>query len=131
MKKGILLFVFITALFSACLGYNPREIFTPLKENVKTDCTTPTVEVQLFFEGESINFQYEKIGLIEVQADYLGNETDQLNRLKALAKSKCCDAIIGVKKGYVTRETGLVFTNEPAKKFEAVSFSGVAVQKKN
>lgn len=131
MKRRILNFVSIIVLCSACIGYNPREIFTPLKENFKADCAVAPTEVQLFFEGEPINFEYERIGLIEVQAEYTGKETDQLKTLSTLAKSKCCNAVIGIKKGYVTREMGLVFTTDPGQQFQAVSFSGIAVQKKN
>jgi len=129
MKK-ILVFTVLAVVASSCLGYNSKEIFTPTKEGFKADCVTPPAEVQLLFDGEPVTFQYERIGLIEVQAEYTGNEKDQLKTLTNLAKSKCCDAVIGIKKGYVTREMGLVFTNDPSQNYQAVSFSGIAVKKK-
>lgn len=132
MKIFFRLFVaaIVSIVLQSCVGYKPHEIFTPLKTDYKLDCPTPPEEVQLLFEGEQINFEYERIGLIEIQAEYTGKEADQLKTLSNLAKSKCCDAIIGIKKGYVTREMGLVFTAEPYQTFQAVSFSGIAVKKK-
>jgi len=119
----------VSILLHSCVGYNPHEIFTPLKTDYKDNCPSPPTEVQLLFEGEPVNFQYERVGLIEVQAEYTGREEDQLKTITNLAKSKCCDAVIGIKKGYVTREMGLVFTTEPNQTFQAVSFSGIAVIK--
>lgn len=125
------LFVFgIALLFTSCLGYYPKGIFTPTKEGYKPDCAGNTAEVQLLFDGEPVSFEYERIGIIEIQGEYTGNETDQLKSLKALAQSKCCDAVIGIKKSYVKREVGLVVSNEPNQTYNAVSFSGVAVKKK-
>jgi hypothetical protein len=130
MKRGIF-FIGLSLLLTSCVGYYSKEIFTPLKSDYKADCVTPPTEVQLLFEGESVNFEYERIGLIEVQAEYTGKEADQLKVLTNLAKAKCCDAVIGIKKGYVVREIGLVFTNETNQTYQAVSFSGIAVKKKN
>ncbi len=122
-------YILFVIMLQSCVGYNPKEIFTPLNSNYKPDCTVPPTQVELLFEVEPVNFKYEKVGLIEVQAEYTGSEPDQLKKLCALAQSKCCDAVIGVKKGYVTREMGLVFTNEPNQTYQAVSFSGIAVKK--
>jgi hypothetical protein len=129
--KRVVVLIGLSVVLTSCLGYHSKEIFTPLKEDFKADCTTQPPEVQLLFEGEPVDFIYEKVGLIEVQAEYTGKELDQLKKLTALAKSKCCDAVIGIKKGYVTREMGLVFTTEPNQSYEAVSFTGIAVKKKN
>jgi len=131
MKTNFRLFIVLLVAVSlnSCIGYNPKEIFTPFNANYKADCAVPPADVELVFEGELPNFKYEKVGLIEIQAEYIGKEVDQLNSLKKLAKSKCCNAVIGVKKGYVTRDMGLVFTNDKNETYQAVSFSGIAVKK--
>ena len=96
MKTNFRLFIVLLVAVSlnSCIGYNPKEIFTPLNTNYKADCAVPPADVELVFEGELPNFKYEKVGLIEIQAEYIGKEVDQLNSLKNLAKSECCDACL-------------------------------------
>lgn len=127
-------------LFSlnSCIGLSSRNIFTDLRNNATgtslnstEDCTKSDMVVSLYFESEPINFEYEKIGLIEVQGNEYANNEELLDKLKKLSKSKCCDAIIGIKKNYVIRESGLLFTDESLEKYSAISFSGIAIKKKN
>ncbi|MFC4817264.1 hypothetical protein [Flavobacterium sp. GCM10023249] len=123
---------------TSCVGLSSRDIFTDLRnnpagasQNTVENCEKTDMEVSLYFESEPINFEYEKIGLIEVQGSDYHNDLDVINKLKALSKSKCCDAIIGIKKNYVIRDSGFLFDKEPLEKYSAITYSGIAVKKKN
>lgn len=62
MKKTILSISYIILLvfFNSCaIGYSVEKNFTPL---TTTSCDTIPQNIELFFEGEKINFDYEKIG---------------------------------------------------------------------
>jgi hypothetical protein len=125
----VLLVVF--TLNSCGFGYSIGEKFTSLNPSqTPTTCATLPENVDLFFEGEKIDFEYEKQGLIEVQGDRYANDAELLEKLKKLAKSKCCNAIINLKKNYIDRESGFVFSNEPTEKYSAISYFGIAVIKK-
>ncbi len=125
----VLLVVF--TLNSCGFGYSIGEKFTPLNPSqTPTTCATLPKNVDLFFEGEKIDFEYEKQGLIEVQGDRYANDAELLEKLKKMAKSKCCNAIINLKKNYIDRESGFVFSNEPTEKYSAISYFGIAIIKK-
>ncbi len=53
-------------LHSCSYGTYVHETFTPLTETIEV-CSTPPEQVDLFFEGEKIDFDYVKIGLIQVE----------------------------------------------------------------
>ncbi len=127
IKSFLLLFLFIS--LNSCIGYSTSNVFTELKQSSVVNCETLPENVEIYFDSETIPFSYEKIGLIEVQGDEYPNEKEILKKLKNLAKSKCCDAIIGIKKNYISRESGLLFSNEPTREYKTISFNGIAVKK--
>jgi hypothetical protein len=129
-KASVLLFVL--SLTSCGFGYSIDEKFTPLNASqTPLACSTLPENVELFFEGEKYNFEYEKQGMIEVQGDRYAKDAELIEKLKKLAQSKCCDAVINLKKNYINRESGFVFSNEPTEKYSAISYFGIAVKKKN
>ncbi|MGX7667996.1 hypothetical protein [Flavobacterium pedocola] len=132
MKKTIRLTLIILSCItiqSCGFGYSVSQNFTPLKNTTAT-CDNPPQNVELFFEGEKIDFEYEKVGMIEVQGEQFSNDAELLEKIKTLSKSKCCDAIITLKKTYIDRERGLVFSSEPTQKYSAIVYHGLAVKKK-
>lgn len=120
------------SLNSCGFGYSINEKYTPLDATQTiASCDQIPDKVDLFFEGEKIDFAYEKHGMIEVQGDRYANDAELLDKLKKLAKSKCCDVIINLKKNYVNRESGFLFTSEPTDKYSAITYFGLAVKRKS
>jgi hypothetical protein len=122
-------------LNSCFVGYSSNEIFTDLRNsNLKTqvieNCEKSGMTVDLYFESETIPFEYEKIGLLEVQGSASEKDSEIIEKLRLASKRKCCDAIIGIKKNYVTRESGIIFSKEPLEPYTAISYFGIAVKKK-
>ncbi|VXC22857.1 conserved hypothetical protein [Flavobacterium sp. 9AF] len=129
MLKRIIVLATIIVVSYSCIGYYPKEIFTPLQDET-INCTTKDTIVDLYFEGEPINFEYEKIGLIEVHGANLDNDKDVILLLKKMAIEKCCNAIIGIKKGNTVRESGLVFVEKHEYTYNSTTYFGVGVRKK-
>ena len=113
----------------SCIGYYPKEVFTPL-QNKTIDCVKNDSLVDLYFEGEPITFEYEKIGLIEVHGASSDNDADVILLLKKLASEKCCNAVIGIKKGNTVRESGLAFVEKNEYTYNSTTYFGVGVRKK-
>ncbi len=116
--------------FQSCgFGYSVHQSFTPL-DKTEVNCEAVPGTVELVFEGEKAGFEYDKIGLVEVQGEKGSNDAELLEKIKLLAKSKCCDAILNLKKEYTDRERGIVFSDEPDEKYSAITYHGIAVKKK-
>jgi hypothetical protein len=130
IQKLIGVFFFATLLQSCGFGYSITQNFTPLNESTPLTCETPPTNIDLLFEGEKVTFEYEKAGMIEVQGDQYANDKQMLDKLTALCKSKCCDAIINLRKSYTDRQSGLLFHNEYNQNYSAITYSGIAVRKK-
>lgn len=48
-----------------------------------------------------------------------------------MAKNKCCDAVIHLKKNYADRDKVLLFTDVPNEKYTSIIYNGIAVRKKS
>jgi hypothetical protein len=132
MRKIMIRLVFLGLAFQfvACgFGYSVHQNFTPLSPT-NINCEVVPGNVELLFEGEKIDFEYEKVGLVEVQGEITSNDAELLEKIKMLAKSKCCDVIINLKKSYTSRESGVIFSDEPDRKYSAITYYGIAVKKK-
>jgi hypothetical protein len=91
-------------------------------------CKLPAKHVLLFFDGEPIDFKYDKIGLVEAEgAENVSNEK-VLDYLKYEAWKNCADAIIKVKPGYKDREQGTLFDKDSERVYASKVFSGLAVR---
>lgn len=62
-------------------------------------CINKTEEVYLFFEGEKIDFEYKKIGFIEVKPWF--SDEDFQTKFKNVAYQNCSNVVINIKKDYV------------------------------
>ncbi len=124
--------LFVAALIESCsYGYNVIQNFTPLDTTVKTiTCETPPQNVELVFESEKVTFDYEKIGVIEVQGEWTSKDSEILEKIKTLAKNNCCDAIISLKRDRSNRDAGMIFTSEYDHHYAAIIYHGIAVRKK-
>ena len=125
----LILIIFALILESCAVGYSVGRDFTPL--NITTiNCDIPPENVDLFFEGEKIDFEYEKIGMIEIKGQYASTNAELINEVKKIAKSKCCDVVINLKKVYVDRDRKILFSDVPTEKYTSITFNGLAVRKK-
>ncbi len=68
--------------------------YTPLNQQTMVNPNQPIV---LFFEGETINYYYNKLGLVEVQGTQYSNTNDNLNHLKYEAWRNGANALINIK----------------------------------
>ena len=132
--KPLLIFIALL-LFNACsVGYFPNQKYTPFnqlsKNQTEEPCVTIPENVELVFEGEKINFEYEKIGLFEVQGDQSSNDAELIASVKKYAQSKCCDAVINLKMEYINREKGFLYGKEKLTNYSAKVFIGILVKKK-
>jgi hypothetical protein len=134
MKKTIRFGVLsILALIaqSCSFGYDVNQRFTPLDPAVTTiNCEVQPENVELVFEGEKVNFEYEKVGMIEVEGEWSSTDQQIMDKIKALAKTKCCDAIINLKRDRTDRQSGLLFKPEYDHNYSAITYHGIAVKKK-
>lgn len=130
MKKiKISLTAIAIILFNSCsVGLEVSKTFTPL---TTLNCDTIPSKVELYFEGEKIDFEYEKIGLIEIQGNYSSKDSELIEEVKKLASSKCCNAVINLKKNYVDRDKKLLFTDVPDEKYTSMVYNGIAIRKIN
>lgn len=93
-------------------------------------CETQPENVELVFESEKVNFEYEKIGIIEVEGDRFSTDKEMLEKITLLAKTNCCDAIINLKRDRTDRQSGLLFTSEYDHNYSAITYHGIGVRKK-
>lgn len=128
MIKKIIAIAGLIAFSYSCIGYYPKEVFTPLQDEPIT-CNKKDSIVALYFEGEPINFEYEKVGLIEIQGANYDNDSQVIRDLKKLAIAKCCDAVIGIRKGSVEREEGLAFVGDGDFTYKSITYYGIGIRR--
>lgn len=90
------LIVAITAL-SSCGVTFPRTGYTSLQ---KVKCEKKPDYIHLYFQGEKVDFEYEKIGMIEVVSGRSESNDKMLDYLKYRAWLHCADAVINVRHDY-------------------------------
>lgn len=120
-------FVMLT-LQSCSYGTYTNETFTPLTETIPV-CEKQPETVELYFDGEKTDFEYVKIGLIQIEGAKDTSQLELINKFKKLAQSKCADAIMGIKKMYKTREKGLLFLDDKPEEYSSEVFYGIAIHK--
>lgn len=122
----------VLTIESCSFGYDVQQNFTPLDPTVKTiTCETQTENVELVFESEKVNFEYEKVGVIEIMGESSSKDEDMLGKIKQMAKSKCCDAIINLKRDRSDRQSGVLFDPKYNHNYSAITYHGIAVRKKS
>jgi len=144
--KISLLFIFIN-LFSSCfvgmssnsnftyLDQQKKELYLKNEENQKINKTIkPAItkeqidSVLIFVEGEKLDFEFEKVGIIEVIGAEHSYDEDLILEIKKVAVSRDCNAIINFSKNYTNRESGILFSKEPLKTYSSKTYGGIAVK---
>ena len=127
MKKSLLLLLMAPVL-QGCLVYggNTQSQFAAIN---KIECTQPSQELYIFTEGESIEFDYVNIGMIEVQGGEFASLEEVFEALKNEAKRNCANAIIHIKQSTTVRETGVVF-DDPSEEdlYTSSVLTGIAIK---
>jgi hypothetical protein len=144
--KISLLFIFINLFTSCFIGYSSRSSFTYLDQQKKelylrneenetiNKITRPKITkeqidaVLIFVEGEKLDFEFEKVGFIEIKGAENSYEEDLILEIKKDAVYRNCDAIINFSKNYTSRESGDLFSKEPLKNYSSKTYGGVAVK---
>lgn len=128
--KAFFYFLLVASSFflTSCLvtygDYNTSQI-----TNLSTvRCDSLPANVHLFFEGETINFDYEQVGFIEATGKKYASDQEVLNHLRYEAWQNCADGIVGIKKVYRGREQGTLFNDASEETYEAPVFTGLAVR---
>lgn len=120
-----LITVFIASLMGCSYGNYISNDYTKLSD---LPCNDRPNNVFLFFEGENIDFQYQKMAIIEVDGEKYSDNTAILNQLKCSAWSNCADGIINVKKTYKNREMGVIGNDKSKEVYTSSVFTGIAVK---
>ncbi|MEM6643574.1 MAG: hypothetical protein AAF616_11395 [Bacteroidota bacterium] len=127
MKKSLFNFYLMAQGLSSCITYGEatQSQFASLNS---TPCLDRSENVFLFFEEEDINFEYEKVGLLEVDGGRYARLQELLDELKYKAWSNCANAVLFVKQSTTVRESGTTFSDEQEELYSTTRLSGLAVK---
>ncbi|MEY4927210.1 MAG: hypothetical protein RI894_1646 [Bacteroidota bacterium] len=110
------------------------EIGTDVQANLartsSINCNGAQTHVNLFFEGENTDFNYQTIGYVQITGNERVSNDELLQELKYQAWNGCANAIINVKISYKTREVymlGQDYSKNPPRYYSAPVISGVAI----
>jgi hypothetical protein len=83
-------------LFSSCAvdSYHVNSVSL-----TSTPCPSPVKGVYVFFEGEKIDFDYERVSLLEAEGSSVNTTEKGLISFKNAARDHCANVIINLKKG--------------------------------
>ncbi|SNR15949.1 hypothetical protein [Tenacibaculum jejuense] len=117
--------ILLASLIQGCYGYRPSVEYTAFKNE---DCKEKHQSLYLFFEGEEIAFEYEKLGLVEVEGEQFASNTEALDKLKQKAWENCANGLIKIETGYKDRERGVAFVEETEEVYSAKFYKAIAVK---
>lgn len=128
MKNIALSFVSLVLLPSCVVTYG-EDNFSRITRVNEIECNEKADRMYLFFEGEPIDYTYERIGLVEANGDQYTKDEVVLDYLKYEAWNACANAIININRDFKTREEGYVLDNkDDIDLYDATVFSGLAVR---
>ena len=128
--KRIILFAFIAAVavsLTSCFvtyGDTTDASYTVLDQE---PCYRNAEQMYLFFEGENIDFNYKKVGIVTVEGRQYASDAEILDHLKYQAWQNCANGIIGISENYKERSEGVLFSEETEEYYSAKVYSGIAV----
>ena len=112
--------------FSKCVSYGNTTVsqYSPIKS---TPCNQPPTNFYLFFEGETLDFKYEKIGLVETDGAEYAKTEDMINNLSYEAWNNCANGLINIKHEIREREKGRTFDSTSTEIYNSQHYSAVAI----
>ena len=90
------------------------------------DCQEKAQSILLYFQGEPIAFEYDKIGLIEVDGAQYASDEEILNYMKYYAWENCANAVINIEVDYKTKVENRY--EEEKEYYDAKIYRGLAVK---
>ncbi|WPP49372.1 hypothetical protein [Catalinimonas niigatensis] len=126
MKNVILGFVSFFMLTSCIVTHDNFSSITRVNDIA---CSEKADRIYLFFEGEPIDYTYERIGLVEANGNKYTEDEVVLDYLKYEAWNACANAIINIRRDFKTKEEGtLLNDNDDVDLYDVTVFSGLAVR---
>lgn len=120
----------LTLLLQSCTVTYGDETQSRMMKFENTTCGEKPDRVHLFFESEKVDFEYQKIGLIEVEGNENAYDEKLISHLKYQAWQYCADAVIGIETDFRPRETGLLTDRSDARVYSSKVMKGIAVKVK-
>jgi len=123
----IIAFNITVSLFYGCVSYgnNTETSFNKLNN---VNCIKRSDKIHVFFEGEPIDFEYQKIGIVESVGGEYSTDEEILNQLKYSALNNCADGIISVSTGYKNRVIGTTFVEGSEQNYNSKYYHGIAIK---
>jgi len=115
-----LFFLGIQLLYlTACSTIDTSEFasYTPIS---KIGCNEKATKIHAFFQGETINFEYEKVGLLELRENFI-NHSEAYDILKYVAWNNCANGIINLREEYVSVYNSSTETYENIKYYKGIA----------
>lgn len=128
LRPAIIIYLSLIALTSSCISYG-NYTKSELISVTEYSCNQKSDTLNVLFEGEKFDFEYDRIGLVKVEGKRFTSDNEVLNHLKYQAWRNCADAIINVSLGSKTREEGmLLITDDEDDDYTSTVFTGLAVK---
>lgn len=124
--KNPLIVLSISIIITSCLAYG-NDASSQYSVLRKESCDETPTELYLFFEGEQLDFSYEKLGLIEIQGAQYDSNQQLLALLKKEAANNCANGIIKIDQSFRDRTEGIVFASETEETYSSKVLTGIAV----
>lgn len=126
MRPTLFILTAISILVQGCVSYGEsiKSDFASLRD---VPCQVKSNEMFLFMENEPLDFEYEKIGIIEIQGAEYSKLTEVMDELKYQAWSNCANGIINVSQSNTFRESGSAFVDGTERTYSSKVFTGIAV----
>ncbi len=126
--SSVLILIMLTTSINGCLltyGDYTGGQFTSITNET---CDKKADKIYLFFEGEQLDFEYKKIGLVEANGHASASNAKVFNHLRYQAWKNCANGIINISDGYRNREEGIFFSPETKETYSSKVFKGIAVK---
>lgn len=124
--KDILLWFLVFVFVTSC---SPTYVInhSVTQEGSQRNPLPPSTGIDVYFEGEPFNFEYERVCLLDVYLSPEVNEANGLSHLKYLAWQNGADAVIAAKKDILTEVRGR--KNYTYTRYKP-AYHGIAVRRK-
>ena len=126
---NFLVVVGLSAILNSCLMTYGTYTQTEKTMFHNAPCDKKTDSLYLFFEGEQLNFKYQKLAFLEVKGDENAGTKEVLNEMRLEARNMCANGIININHDVRLRESGRYFDFDEDSKdiYDSKTMTGLAV----
>lgn len=119
---------FLTLFGQSCsVTYGDRTNSSFTKIETQKPCKEKASHVYLFYEGEAIDFNYKKLGEVEVKGGDFASNREVMDYLKLKAWSNCANGLIHIQSGYIKRTKRNIDHPELDRDYNAKYYKALAV----